>query len=72
MLKKALQDDFDDSNSVLKIDDVDYAHPAVSDNKDLIRIGSPAMIKFANEEHSLYSKYPIWFYKKDGKWIISR
>ena len=72
MLKKALQDDFDDKDSTLKLDEFDYATPAVSSNKDLIRIGSPEMIYFENEEHSLYSKYPIWFYKKDGKWIISR
>ncbi len=72
MLKKALQDDFDDKNSILKLDEFEYAAPAISDDKRLIRIGASAMIKFANEEHSLYSKYPIWFYKKDGKWIISR
>ena len=72
MLRKALQDDYDDKNSVLKLDEFDYAQPTISDDKRLIRIGASAMVKFANEEHSLFSKYPIWFYKKDGKWIISR
>ncbi len=72
MLKKALQDDFDDKDSNLKVVELEYASPAISDDKKLIRIGSPEMIFFENEEHSLYSKYPIWFYKKDGKWIISR
>ena len=72
MLKKALKSDFDDTSSVLKIDKAEYAEPAISDDKKLIRIGSPQMIYFENEEHSLFSKYPIWFYKKDGKWIISR
>jgi hypothetical protein len=72
MLKKSFQDDFDDKNSILKLDEFEYAAPAISDDKRLIRIGSPEMIYFENEEHSLYSKYPIWFYKKDGKWIISR
>jgi hypothetical protein len=72
MLKKALKSDFDDKDSNLKIVDLEYAAPAISDDKKLIRIGSPEMIFFENEEHSLFSKYPIWFYKKDGKWIISR
>lgn len=72
MLEKALQDDFDDQNSVLKLDEIKFAKPTVDDTKRLIKLGGSAMIKFANEEHSLYSKYPIWFYKKDGKWIISR
>jgi hypothetical protein len=72
MLKKALQDDFEDKNSILKLDEFDYAQPTISDDKKLVKIGASAMIKFANEEHSLFSKYPIWFYKKDGKWIISR
>ena len=71
-LKKALQSDFDDKNSVLKIHKDEFAAPAISADKKLIRIGSPQMIYFENEEHSLFSKYPIWFYKKDGKWIISR
>jgi len=71
-LRKALQSDFDDENSVLKIDAIDYAAPAISDDKKLIRVGAPEMIYFENEEHSIFSKYPIWFYKKDGKWIISR
>jgi hypothetical protein len=72
MLKKSLQDDFDDTSSIIKLDEEEYASPAISDDKRLIRIGSPEMIYFENEEHSLFSKYPIWFYKKDGKWIISR
>jgi hypothetical protein len=72
MLKKALQGDFNDENSNVKIVEIDYAAPAISDDKRLIRIGSPEMIYFENEEHSLYSKYPIWFYKKDGEWIIAR
>ncbi|PKF63512.1 hypothetical protein CW745_01280 [Psychromonas sp. psych-6C06] len=72
MLKKAFKSDFDDKNYVLKLHNTEYAQPAISDDKKLIRIGSPQMIYFENEEHSLFSKYPIWFYKKDGKWIISR
>jgi len=72
MLKKSLLNNFNDDNSVLKILPDDYAAPAISDDKKLIRIGAPEMIYFENEEHSLYSKYPIWFYKKDGKWVISR
>jgi hypothetical protein len=72
MLKKALQDDFNDEDSILKLHTTEYAQPAISDDKQLIRIGSPQMIYFENEEHSLYSKYPIWFYKKDGEWIIAR
>jgi len=72
MLKKSLKNDFQDDDSTLKLDEIDYAQPSVSDDKNLVRIGSPEMIYFENEEHSLYSKYPIWFYKKDGKWIISR
>ncbi|WP_157822396.1 hypothetical protein [Psychromonas sp. Urea-02u-13] len=72
MLKKSLQDDFNDKSSELKLNESKYARPTVSDDKGLIRLGTSAMIRFVNEEHSLYSKYPIWFYKKDGKWIISR
>jgi len=72
MLEKALQGDFDDDNSVLKIDEFEYAQPTISDDKKLAKLGASAMIKFENEEHSLFSKYPLWFYKKDGKWIISR
>jgi hypothetical protein len=72
MLRKALQSDFDDEKSIFKIHKDEFAAPAISDDKQLIRIGSPQMIYFENEEHSLFSKYPIWFYKKDGKWIISR
>jgi hypothetical protein len=72
MLKKALQGDLGDDNSNLKISPMKFATPSVSDGKEIIRLGNPNIIYFENEEHSLYSKYPIWFYKKDGKWIISR
>ncbi len=72
MLRKSFIEGFSDNDSVLKIINFDFASPSVSDNKDLIRLGTPEMIHFENEEHSLYTKYPIWFYKKDGKWIISR
>lgn len=72
MLKKSLKTNFDDNDYVLKIHTPKYAQPAISDDKKLIRLGSPQMIYFENEEHSLYSKYPLWFYKKDGKWIIAR
>ncbi len=72
MLKKALQGDLGDDNSILKISPMKFATPSVSDGKEIIRLGNPNIIYFENEEHSLYSKYPIWFYKKDGKWIISR
>ena len=72
MLKKSLQDDFNDESSELKLNESKYARPTVSDDKELIRLGTSALIRFVNDEHSLYSKYPIWFYKKDGKWIISR
>jgi|GEM_PF-6605645 len=71
-LKKALEGDFENKDSKLILKDFEWANPTVSDNKDLIRIGSPQMIHFVDEENSFYSKYPIWFYKKDGKWIISR
>jgi hypothetical protein len=72
ILKKALQGDLGDDNSNLKISPMKFATPSVSDGKEIIRLGNPNIIYFENEEHSLYSKYPIWFYKKDGKWIISR
>ncbi len=72
MLKKSFQEGFKDEGYTLKLIDYDYASPTVSDEKNLIRLGTPEMLHFENEEHSLYSKYPIWFYKKDGKWIISR
>ncbi|MDA7746000.1 hypothetical protein N8878_01525 [Psychromonas sp.] len=71
-LSSALQGDFDNKDSYLKLSDAEFAKPTVSDGKELIRIGSPDMIRFADDENSIYDKYPIWFYKKDGKWIISR
>lgn len=71
-LKKSLQGNFEDKSSVLTLKKIKYAQPTISDDKRLIRLGSPQMIHFVNEEHSLYSKYAIWFYKKDGKWVISR
>jgi hypothetical protein len=72
MLEKSLQDDFNDKNSNLKLSEQKNAPPSVSDNKELIRLGTSGIIYFENAEHTWYSKYPIWFYKKDGKWIISR
>jgi hypothetical protein len=71
-LTNALESDFEDEDSILKLVDGEYASPSVSDEKTLIRIGSPEMISFADYENSIFSKYEIWFYKKDGKWIISR
>lgn len=71
-LKEALQEDFEDKDSVLTLVKIGNARPSVGDDKNLIRIGSPEMIFFADEENSIYSKYAMWFYKKDGKWIVSR
>ncbi len=71
-LSSALLADIENKDSVLKLYTSDKASPAVSDDKTLIQIGNPAMILFADDENSIYDKYPIWFYKKDGKWIISR
>ncbi len=71
-LSSALQADFANNDSYLKLVEAKFAKPAVSDGKELIRIGSPDMIRFADDQNSIYDKYPIWFYKKDGKWIISR
>ncbi len=71
-LASALKEDFANEDSYLKFYDIERAAPDVSDGKELIQIGKPAMILFADDENSIYDKYPIWFYKKDGKWIISR
>jgi hypothetical protein len=71
-LTNVLESDFENEDSILKLVDKGYALPSVGDEKNLIRIGSPDMIRFADDENSIYDKYPIWFYKKDGKWIISR
>jgi hypothetical protein len=71
-LTNALESDFDNEDSTLELVEKEYAVPSVGDEKNLIRIGSPEMIIFADDENSIYDKYPIWFYKKDGKWIISR
>jgi hypothetical protein len=71
-LTDALEDDFDNDDSVLELYEKKHASPYVSDEKKLIRLGMPEMICFTDKENSIYDKYPIWFYKKDGKWIISR
>jgi hypothetical protein len=71
-LTAALEGDFENEDSILELVDEQCAAPYVSDEKTLIRIGSPEMIRFSDDENSIYDKYPIWFYKKDGKWIISR
>jgi hypothetical protein len=71
-LQKSLEINLRDSKKTLTLIEPKYAQPSWSDNKELIRLGTPAMISFNNVEDSLYSKYPIWFYKKDGEWIISR
>ena len=71
-LKKSLESDFANKDSNLQLDDFKFAKPVISQKKELIRLGDSALISFSDEESSLYSNYPIWFYKKDGKWIISR
>ena len=72
MFKRDLNDYLKYPNKKLKLTEIEYARPTVSDGKRLIILGGSSMIKFADEENSIYNHYPIWFYQKDGKWIISR
>ena len=72
MFKQDLQDDLNHPRKDLKFEEITYARPYVSDNKNLIKLSGGSMIYFEDQENSIFSLYPIWFYQKDGKWIISR
>jgi len=56
----------------LLIRDSEKAAPMMSDNKRLFKLGNVGMIYFTNDEKSTFNNYDIIFYKKDGKWIVSR
>ena len=71
-LKNSLLEDFDDEDIVFKLKDYRYARPTVSDDKRLIMLGGDSMIYFEDEEDEIFDHYTMWFYQKDGKWIISR
>ena len=71
-LKNSLLDDFDDEDIVFKLEEFRYAKTIVSDNKLLIQLGADAMLYFEDEEDEIFELYPVWFYQKNGKWIICR
>ena len=71
-LKNSLLDDFDDEDTIFKLEEYRYARPVVSDDKRLIQLSSDAMIYFEDEEDEIFELYSMVFYQKNGKWIISR
>ncbi len=71
-LKNSLLEDFDDEDTVFKLKDKKYSSPTVSDDKRLSMLGGDSMIYFEDEEDEIFDHYTMWFYQKDGKWIISR
>jgi len=71
-LRKSIVSNLNNEKRTLKLTEFDYADPIVSDDKKLIKLGSDGLIYFEDEGNSIYSKYHIWFYQKDGKWYISR
>ena len=70
--KKGLKANLSDPDYVVRLKETKVARPSVSDDKRLVKLGGSSMIQFYDEKNSIYSHYPIRFYKKDGKWIISR
>ncbi|CAA0104086.1 Uncharacterised protein [BD1-7 clade bacterium] len=56
----------------LKIEDIRYARPWVSDDRILAKIGVDSLIYYTDDEETAYEKYEILFYKKDGNWVIAR
>ncbi len=70
MLREELYADF--SSKRASIYKFDSAPPTVTDDKKLIKLGGNGMIYLTDEEKTVYSHYGMWFYKKDGKWHISR
>jgi len=48
------------------------AAPLISDDRKLFKLGNVGMIYFTNDKKSTFNNYDIIFYKKDGKWIVSR
>ncbi len=71
-LKNSLLEDFDDEDTVFKLKDFKFAKPTVSDDKRLIMLGGDSMIYFEDEEDEIFDHYTMWFYQKNGKWIICR
>jgi len=69
-LRKALSSDLD--KYTLKLRSIDQAIPYISDDKKLLKLGNVGMIYFVNDEETSFTNYEILFYKKDGKWVISR
>jgi len=64
--------DIDLEKLKLKIRESNAGMPYISDDKKLLKLGSDTLIYFTNNDETSFTKYEIIFYKKDGKWIVSR
>ena len=71
-LREALISDFSDPKKIFKMQPFSSAKPTVSDDRALIKLGAKSLIYFVDKNESAWNYYPIWFYQKNGKWIISR
>jgi len=56
----------------LKIRSPENGAPYISDDQKLLKLGNVGLIYFVNDEETSFINYEILFYKKNGKWIISR
>ncbi|VAW60029.1 hypothetical protein MNBD_GAMMA08-2931 [hydrothermal vent metagenome] len=69
-LRRSLEKD--SSKYKLKISTFDNAMPYISDDKKLLKLGNVGLIYFVNDDETSFTRYEIIFYKKDGKWVVSR
>jgi len=69
-LRKSFEADL--SKYKLKIVASNNAAPYISDDKKLLKLGNVGLIYFVNDDDTSFTRYEILFYKKNGKWIVSR
>ena len=62
----------DAKSKIVELYPIENAYPMVTDDKKLIKLGRESILLFSDKENAVYSYYPVWFYKKDGKWHIAR
>ncbi len=71
LLRDAFQEEFE-RKMILKDLDINVARPMVSPGHNLIQLGVDPLIRFYNEEKSVFNKYDIFFRKQGDQWIITR
>lgn len=70
-LREAIEEEFE-KDMILEDIDINVARPMVSPGFNVVQLGTGPLIRFRNENESVYSKYDIFFRKEGNNWIITR